>query len=108
LLPFTGSAAVAYMPGADGRITGLSKLARLMDVLSRRLQVQERLVREAADALEEALAPTGVFVLVEAEHTCVSLRGARKPGSITVTTEARGIFAGDSAARSELVALARG
>ena len=78
-----------------------------MDVLSRRLQVQERLVREAADALEEALAPRGVFVLIEAEHTCVSLRGARKPGSVTVTTEARGVFAGDAAARAELAALAR-
>jgi GTP cyclohydrolase I len=108
LLPFTGTAAVAYLPGEDGRITGLSKLARLMEVLSRRLQVQERLVREAADALEEALSPRGVFVLIEAEHTCVSLRGARKPGSVTVTTEARGIFTDDPAARAELVALARG
>jgi GTP cyclohydrolase IA len=108
LLPFTGTAAVAYLPNEDGRITGLSKLARLMDVLSRRLQVQERLVREAADALEGALEPRGVFVLIEAEHTCVSLRGARKPGSVTVTTEARGVFAGDAAARAELVALARG
>ena len=108
LLPFTGTAAVAYLPGADGLITGLSKLARLMDVLSRRLQVQERLVREAADALEQALSPRGAFVLIEAEHTCVSLRGARKPGSITVTTEARGVFADDAAARAELSALARG
>ncbi|MGZ4241216.1 MAG: GTP cyclohydrolase I FolE [Actinomycetota bacterium] len=108
LLPFTGTAAVAYLPGADGRITGLSKLARLMEVLSRRLQVQERLVREAADALEEALSPRGVFVLVEAEHMCVSLRGARKPGSVTVTTEARGVFSDDAAARAELLALARG
>jgi len=108
LLPFTGTAAVAYLPNEDGTITGLSKLARLMDVLSRRLQVQERLVREAADALEQALQPRGVFVLIEAEHTCVSLRGARKPGSVTVTTEARGVFAGDAAARAELAALARG
>jgi GTP cyclohydrolase I len=108
LLPFQGTAAVAYLPGESGVITGLSKLARLMEVLSRRLQVQERLVREAADALEAALSPVGVFVLVEAEHTCVSLRGARKPGSITVTTEARGVFADDAAARAELVALARG
>ena len=108
LLPFTGTAAVAYLPNEDGTITGLSKLARLMDVLSRRLQVQERLVREAADALEAALKPRGVFVLIEAEHTCVSLRGARKPGSVTVTTEARGVFADDAAARAELAALARG
>jgi GTP cyclohydrolase I len=108
LLPFTGTAAAAYLPNEDGRITGLSKLARLMDVLSRRLQVQERLVREAADALEAALEPRGVFVMIEAEHTCVSLRGARKPGSVTVTTEVRGVFAGDAAARAELAALARG
>jgi GTP cyclohydrolase I len=108
LLPFTGTAAVAYLPGEDGRITGLSKLARLIEVLARRLQVQERLVREAADALEEALAPRGVFVLVEAEHLCMTVRGARKPGSVTVTTEARGVFRDDPAARTELIALARG
>jgi GTP cyclohydrolase IA len=108
LLPFVGQAAVAYLPGEDGRITGLSKLARLIDVLARRLQVQERLVREAADALEAALSPRGVFVLVEAEHQCMSLRGARTPGSVTVTTEARGVFENDPAARAELVALARG
>jgi GTP cyclohydrolase I len=108
LLPFTGTAAVAYLPGEKGLITGLSKLARLMEVLSRRLQVQERMVREAADALEEALDPAGAFVLVEAEHACVSMRGARKPGTITVTTEARGVFAGDASARAELVTLARG
>jgi len=108
LLPFTGTAAVAYLPGADGRICGLSKLARLIEVLSRRLQVQERLVRETADALETALTPRGVFVLVEAEHLCMSARGAHVPGSTTVTTEARGVFAADPAARTELIALARG
>lgn len=108
VLPFTGTAAVAYLPGENGAITGLSKLARLIEVLARRLQVQERLVREAADALEEALAPRGTFVLVEAEHLCMTVRGARKPGSVTVTTEARGVFRDDPAARTELVALARG
>jgi GTP cyclohydrolase I len=108
LLPFTGTAAVAYLPGQDGRICGLSKLARLIEVLSRRLQVQERLVREAADALDAALDPHGVFVLVEAEHLCMSARGAHAPGSTTVTTEARGVFADDPAARTELIALARG
>lgn len=108
LLPFAGTAAVAYVPGDDGRITGLSKLARVVDVLARRLQVQERLVREVADAMEQALAPRGVYVLVEAEHLCMTVRGARKPGSVTVTTEARGVFADDPAARSELLALARG
>ena len=108
LLPFAGSAAVAYLPGPEGRITGLSKLARVVDVLSRRLQVQERLVREVADAVEAALAPRAVFVLAEAEHMCMSARGARKPGSITVTTDVRGEWSGDAGARAELVALAHG
>lgn len=108
LLPFTGKAAVAYLPNERGVIAGLSKIPRLVEVLSRRPQVQERLVREIAGALEHALAPRGVFVLVEAEHMCVSLRGARKPGSIVSTIEARGVFADDPAARAELVALARG
>ena len=107
LLPFTGTAAVAYLPGADGRICGLSKLARLIEVLSRRLQVQERLVREVGEALEAALAPRGSFVLVEAEHLCMVVRGAHKPGSVTVTTDVRGVFADDAAARAELLALAR-
>jgi GTP cyclohydrolase IA len=108
LLPFIGKAAVAFLPNDQGVITGLSKLPRLVDVLARRPQVQERLVREIAEALERALSPRGVFVLVEAEHMCVSMRGARKPGSITVTTEARGVFADDPAARTELITLARG
>jgi len=107
LLPFVGKAAVGYLPGADGRICGLSKLARLIDVLSKRLQVQERLVSEAADALEKALAPRGVFVLAEAEHLCMTMRGAQKPGSITVTTEVRGAFRDDPALRTEALALAR-
>jgi GTP cyclohydrolase I len=108
LLPFVGRAAVGYLPGADGGICGLSKLARLIDVLSKRLQVQERLVSEAADALEKALAPRGVFVLAEAEHLCMTMRGAQKPGSITVTTEVRGAFREDPALRAEALALARG
>jgi GTP cyclohydrolase I len=106
MLPFSGTAAVAYLPGET--FTGLSKLARLIDVLSRRLQVQERLVREAADAMERALAPRGIFVMVEAEHLCMSARGARTPGAVTVTTDVRGEFATDAAARAELIALARG
>ena len=106
VLPFTGTAAVAYLPGET--FTGLSKLARLVDALSHRLQVQERLTREAADAMEAALRPRGVFVMVEAEHMCMSARGARTPGAVTVTTEVRGEFATDAAARAELVALARG
>ena len=108
LLPFTGRAAVGYVPGPDGRITGLSKLARVVEVLARRPQVQERLVREIADALEAALAPSGVVVIVEAEHGCMSLRGVRKPGSTVVTTEFRGLFESDAAARAEALSLARG
>jgi GTP cyclohydrolase I len=107
LLGFSGKAAVAYVPGLDGRICGISKLARVVDVLGRRLQVQERLVREVADALERALAPRGVFVFAEAEHSCMTMRGARARGTTVVTTEARGIFEHDPAARAELVALAR-
>jgi GTP cyclohydrolase IA len=107
LLPFFGRAAVAYVPGPDGRITGLSKLARLVEVLSRRPQVQERLVREIADALEAALAPSAVAVLIEAEQLCMTMRGARKPGSKVLTTEFRGLFADDPAARAEVLSLAR-
>jgi GTP cyclohydrolase I len=108
LLPFFGSAAVGYVPGADGRITGLSKLARVVEVLARRPQVQERLVREVADALEAALSPAGVAVIIEAEHLCMTMRGVRKPGSSVVTTEFRGLFADDAAARTEVLSLARG
>jgi GTP cyclohydrolase IA len=108
LLPFFGSAAVGYVPGPDRRITGLSKLARVVEVLARRPQVQERLVREVADALEVALAPAGVAVIVEAEHLCMTMRGVRKPGSSVVTTEFRGVFTDDAAARAEVLSLARG
>jgi GTP cyclohydrolase I len=107
LLPFTGTAAVGYVPGPDGRITGLSKLARVVEVLARRPQVQERLVRQVADALETALTPSAVAVIVEAEHMCMTLRGVRKPGSTVVTTEFRGAFADDAAGRAEVLGLAR-
>jgi GTP cyclohydrolase I len=107
LLPFVGSAAVGYVPGSDGRITGLSKLARVVEVLARRPQVQERLVREIADAMEAALAPSAVAVVVEAEHMCMTVRGVRKPGSSVVTTEFRGLFADDSSARAEVLSLVR-
>ena len=106
LLPFFGTAAVGYVPGSDGLITGLSKLARVVEVLARRPQVQERLVREVADALEAALAPSAVAVIVEAEHLCMTMRGVRKPGSTVITTEFRGTFADDAAARSEVLTLA--
>ena len=107
LLPFLGSAAVGYVPGPDGTITGISKLARVVDVLARRLQVQERLVREVADAVQSALRPAGVAVIVEAEHLCMTMRGVKKPGSTVVTTEFRGLFSEDPAARADVLGLAR-
>ncbi|MFN2640544.1 MAG: GTP cyclohydrolase I FolE [Actinomycetota bacterium] len=107
LLPFIGTAAVAYLPGEDGRICGLSKLARVVAVLSRRPQVQERLVADVADAMEKALSPRAVFVYVEAEHLCMTMRGAQKPGSITVTSEWRGLWREEPGLRAEVIALAR-
>ena len=101
LIPFLGKAHVGYIPNEDGRITGLSKLARLVDGYSKRPQVQERPTSQVADALMEALAPRGVIVVVEAEHLCMSMRGVRKPGSSTVTSCVRGIFRNDFSARME-------
>ena len=86
LVPWFGRAHVAYIPNEDGRITGLSKLARLVDGFSRRPQVQERLTTQVADSIEAVLAPRGVLVVVEAEHLCMSMRGVRKPGAVTVTS----------------------
>ncbi len=107
LIPFTGKAHVAYIPGEDGRITGLSKLARLVDVLARKPQVQERLTTEIADVLEAVLKPRGVFVVIEAEHLCMSLRGVKKPGSETVTSSVRGVFRTDPRTRAEAMSLIR-
>jgi GTP cyclohydrolase IA len=107
LLPFVGRAHIGYVPNEDGRITGLSKLARLVDVLSKRLQVQEHLTTEVADALERALEPRGVFVMVEAEHLCMTMRGVRKPGSVTVTSAVRGVFRTDARTRTEALELIR-
>ena len=104
LLPFTGVAHVAYLPA--GRIVGLSKLARVVDYFARRLQVQERLTCQVADWLHEHLDPTGVGVVVEAEHTCMSLRGVHKPGARTVTSALRGLVRDDPRTRQEFVALA--
>ncbi|MDY7099895.1 MAG: GTP cyclohydrolase I FolE [Actinomycetota bacterium] len=95
LLPFIGTADVAYLPGESGRFTGLSKLARLVDGYARRLQVQERMTSQIADAVSRALDAEGVLVMVRAEHTCMSIRGVRKPGSTTVTSSARGIYRTD-------------
>ncbi len=107
LVPFLGRAHVAYIPGADGRITGLSKLARLVDGYARRPQVQERLTTEVADALQRILEPAGVFVLIEAEHLCMSMRGVRKPGALTVTSAVRGLFKTNTATRAEAMSLIR-
>ena len=90
LLPFHGVAHVGYIPGTHGRVTGLSKLARLVDVYARRPQLQERLTTQVADALERGLEPRGVLVVVECEHLCMSMRGVRKPGSRTITSAVRG------------------
>jgi GTP cyclohydrolase I len=104
LLPFHGKAHVAYIPGVDGRITGLSKVARLVDAYAKRPQVQERLTAQIADELERSLSPRGVLVVVEAEHLCMSMRGVRKPGSTTVTSAVRGLFRSNPATRAEAMA----
>jgi GTP cyclohydrolase I len=101
MLPWTGKAHVAYIPGKDGRITGLSKLARLVEVYARRLQVQERLTVQIADCLEQELDARGVLVVIEAEHMCMSMRGVRKPGATTVTSAVRGLFRENVATRAE-------
>ncbi len=101
LVPFMGKAHVAYIPNDDGRITGLSKLARLVDAYARRPQVQERLTTQIADEIERTLQPKGVLVVIEAEHLCMSMRGVKKPGSSTVTSAVRGLFRENVATRTE-------
>lgn len=108
MMPFIGKAHVAYIPGEDGRITGISKLARIVDVFAKRLQVQERLTTQIADALVEALNPLGVMVVVEAEHLCMTMRGVKKPGAVTVTSAVRGQFRKRTAARMEALSLING
>ena len=107
LVPWFGRAHVAYIPNADGRITGLSKLARLVDGYARRPQVQERLTTQVADSLVQMLDPRGVMVVVEAEHLCMSMRGIRKPGALTVTSAVRGLFRSSAAARAEALGFIR-
>lgn len=104
MLPFVGNATIAYLP-MDGKITGLSKLARVVEVSSRRLQVQERMTTQIADAIENKLKARGVLVLLEAEHLCMSLRGIRKPGSKTLTTAFRGEIKENTALRQEIMTL---
>ncbi|MER5874346.1 MULTISPECIES: GTP cyclohydrolase I FolE [unclassified Streptomyces] len=104
LVPFRGVAHVGYIPAASGKITGLSKLARLVDVFARRPQVQERLTTQIADSLMEILEPRGVIVVVECEHMCMSMRGIRKPGAKTITSAVRGQLR-DAATRNEAMSL---
>ena len=104
LLPFIGKAHIAYIP-KNGRVTGLSKLARLVDILSRRPQVQERLTTQTADIIMKKLKPLGCMVVIEAEHLCMSFRGVKKPGVLTVTSAIRGIFKENEKTRAEALAL---
>jgi len=106
LLPFLGKANIAYIP-KNGRVTGLSKLARVVDILARRPQVQERLTTQIAEIVMGKLKPLGVMVVIEAEHLCMSMRGVRKPGTMTVTSAVRGIFKENEKTRSEALALMR-
>ncbi len=108
LLPFFGKAHVGYIPGADGRVTGLSKIARLVDGYARRPQVQERLTTQIAEALVRRLKPAGVIVIMEAEHLCMASRGVRKPGSVTTTSAVRGIFQTSQPTRAEAMSLIAG
>jgi GTP cyclohydrolase I len=101
LIPFSGKAHVAYIPNKQQQITGLSKIARVVDMLAKRPQVQERLTTQIAEALDEALSPRGVFVVIECEHLCMTMRGIKKPGSVTVTSAVRGLFRTDARTRQE-------
>lgn len=105
LAPFYGVAHVAYLPGKSGRICGISKLARLVDIYAKRLQVQERLVSQIADMLVEQLEPDGVMVVIEAEHLCMSMRGVKKPGVKTTTSAVRGAFEKSQNTRAEALSL---
>jgi len=108
LTPFHGVAHVGYIPNEDGRITGLSKLARLVDLYAKRPQVQERLTSQIADALMRKLEPRGAIVVIEAEHLCMSMRGIRKPGARTVTSAVRGMFQSQASTRAEAMSLILG
>jgi GTP cyclohydrolase I len=105
LVLWHGSAAVGYVPRSTGRVVGLSKVARLVDLYAKRLQLQERLTAEVADAVQSRLAATGAIVFVQGQHLCMAMRGIQKPGSITVTSAVRGVFKTDSCARDEAMTL---
>ncbi len=107
LLPFVGKAHVAYIP-SNNKVTGLSKLARVVDILARRLQVQERLTTDIAEVIMKKLQPKGVMVIIECEHLCMSMRGVKKPGVLTVTSAVRGVFRQNEKTRAEAMALIKG
>lgn len=108
LVPFFGKAHIGYIPGKDGKVTGLSKLARLVDLYAKRPQVQERLTSQVADALVEKLNPASAIVVIECEHLCMAMRGIRKPGATTVTSAVRGGFRTDARSRAEAMSLITG
>lgn len=108
LVPFHGVAHIGYIPGKSGAVTGLSKLARLVDLYAKRPQVQERLTSQVADALVNKLDPSGVLVVIECEHLCMAMRGIRKPGSVTTTSAVRGSLRTNAATRAEALGLLRG
>jgi GTP cyclohydrolase IA len=108
LVPFHGVAHVGYIPGENGKITGLSKLARLVDVYAKRPQVQERLTTQVAESLMEILEPRGVIVVIEAEHLCMTMRGVKKAGARTITSAVRGSFRANATTRNEAMALIHG
>jgi len=107
ILPFIGKAHVAYIPQGN-RVTGISKLARVVDILAKRLQVQERLTTQIADVITKKLRPKGVMVVIEAEHLCMTMRGVKKPGTVTVTSAVRGVFRTNSKTRAEALELIKG
>ena len=108
LVPFVGRAHVGYLPNTAGQVTGISKLARLVDVVAKQPNLQERVTTTIADTLEKALSPRGVIVIIEAEHFCMTMRGVRKPGAVTVTSAVRGLMRDDSRTRAEAMALVYG
>lgn len=108
LIPFVGRAHVGYLPNTAGQVTGLSKLARLVDLVAKRPNLQERITTTIADTLEKALSPRGVLVIIEAEHYCMTMRGIRKPGAVTVTSAVRGLMRDDARTRAEAMSLAFG
>lgn len=105
LAPFFGKAHIAYIPGSQGKVCGISKLARVLEVFAKRPQIQERLTNQIVCALQENLNPQGVFVMIQAEHTCMTMRGIKKPGTLTTTTASSGVFSEDRALRQEAFAL---